>query len=85
VLNGPDAIKAFARAGGHFTEQQDHHGSTAGMLCASRQDDYFPPGAMELKLTPRLMKGGLVNEGGAAIQAFGEAGGRRLRWLQQAL
>ncbi len=76
VLNGPDATKAFARAGGHFTEQQDHHGRTAGMLCASRQDDYFPPAAMELKLTPRLMKGGLVNEGGAAIQAFAEAGGR---------
>ena len=75
VLNGPEAITVFARAGGRFSELQDHHGRTAAMFAASRQDDYFPDAHMELKFSARQMKGGLVNEGGAAIQAFAEAGG----------
>lgn len=73
---GADAIAAFVRAGGVFTNQQDHRGDTVGMIVAMRQDDSFPDAVIELHFTDKAMKGGRLNWGGDAINAFYAGGGR---------
>jgi ankyrin repeat protein len=71
-----EAITEFAKVGGHFSNQQNHNGVTAAMIVAMPQEDTFPGLAIDLHLAGKQMKGGAVNRGSAAIQAFANIGGR---------
>ena len=71
---GADAVRAFAQAGGHFTDQQDDNGMTAAMWAASRQDQGWPTATQKLGFPEGRF--GVVNPGGNTIEAFYAAGGR---------